>query len=34
MKQIAYADDLYVNRLKVKSIAYNRDGMNMFVINK
>jgi hypothetical protein len=27
MKQIACVDGLYVNRLKIKSIAHNRDDM-------
>lgn len=26
MKQIAYIDDLFVVRLKIKSTAHNRDG--------
>ena len=27
MKQIYYADDLHINRLKIKNIAHNRDDM-------
>jgi hypothetical protein len=30
MKQIAYVDDLYVNRLKIKNIAHDRDGVDIF----
>jgi hypothetical protein len=30
MKQIAYVDDLYVNRLKIKSIARDRDDVDIF----
>ena len=31
MKQIAYVDDLYVNRLKIKSIAHDRDDVDIFL---
>ena len=35
MKQIAYVDDLYVNRLKIQSIAHDRDDVDIFfIINK
>jgi hypothetical protein len=30
MKQIAYVDDLYINRLKVKSIAHDRYDVDIF----
>jgi hypothetical protein len=30
MKQIAYIDDLYVNRLKIKSITRDRDDVDIF----
>jgi hypothetical protein len=30
MEQIAYVDDLYVNRLKIKSIANDRDDVDIF----
>jgi len=29
-KQIAYVDDLYVNRLKIQSIAQDRDDVDNF----
>jgi hypothetical protein len=31
MKQIAYVDDLYVNRLNIKSIANDRDDVDIFL---
>ena len=34
MKQIAYVDDLYINRLKIKSIAHDRDDVDIFLINR
>jgi hypothetical protein len=33
MKQIVYVDDMYVNRLKIKSITHDRDVMNIFFCN-
>jgi hypothetical protein len=30
MKQIACEDELYVNRLKIKSIAHSRDDADIF----
>jgi hypothetical protein len=30
MKQITYVDDLYVNKLKIKSTAHDRDDMDIF----
>jgi hypothetical protein len=30
MKQITYVDDLYVYKLKIKSIAHDRDDMDIF----
>jgi len=30
MKQIAYVDDLYVNTLKIQSIAHVRDDVDSF----
>jgi hypothetical protein len=30
MEQIAYVDDLYVNRLKIKSIAHDRDDLDIY----
>ena len=34
MKQIAYVDDLYVDRLKIRSIIHDRDDVDIFLINK
>jgi hypothetical protein len=34
MKQRAYVDDLLIHRLKIKSIAHDRDDLDIFVINK
>jgi hypothetical protein len=30
MKQIAYVDDLLIHRLKIKSIAHDRDDLDIF----
>ena len=30
VKQIAYVDDFYINKLKIKSIAHDRDDMKKF----
>jgi hypothetical protein len=30
MKQIGYVDDLYIDRLKIKSITHNRDDVDFF----
>ena len=32
MKQIAYVGDLYVNRLKIKSIVHNGDDVNILLL--
>jgi len=34
MKQIVYVDDLLIHRLKIKSIAHDRDDVDIFLINK
>jgi hypothetical protein len=35
MKQITYVDNLYIDRLKIKSIVHNRDDTDIFfIINK
>jgi hypothetical protein len=31
MKQIGYVDDLFVNRLKIKSIVHDRDDVHIFL---
>jgi hypothetical protein len=31
MKQMMYVDDLYVNRLKIKSIAHDKDDVDIFL---
>lgn len=30
MKQITYVDNLYIDRLKIKSIVHNRDDADIF----